>query len=210
MLNDKQLISPPCSHQPCNRLVVIVVLAISFILPCLPAKAAVIWNFSSTDDSNSVTGTFVTNGETSDLSGSTTHTFTVTELLTLNINGTDVTNPNIIGAPPRNDGEGKFQWDQTNQKLTESTSNWLILQKSDQSELLQIGHGQVTGFRNYTFTSGGISPSASFISTSTIYTPVPEPEEYACIVAGMLLIVASLRKKSSNISQQKLTIKSKF
>ena len=162
-----------------------------------PVSAQLIWNFTTTDGTDTVTGSFSSDGSASDLAGSGTHTFNVAALQSLNINGTEVSNPDIIGAPPRSSGEGTFGWNQTTQQSTQSTSNWLILQKDGVSELLQVGHGQVTPSRHRTFTSGGLSPSVDFVPNSTTFTPVPEPRTYALIVASGLIVWRLFRRSIS-------------
>ncbi len=183
-------------------------LAICFLTFPTSMQGALTWSFSTTDGISTVAGTFLSDGSNSDLTGSGTHTFNVTELLTLNINGTDVTDPDIIGAPPRSAGEGTFQWDQVNQESTDSTSNWLILQKSGKSELLQIGHGQVTPSRHRTFTSS-LTPSVDFVPNSTTYTPVPESEFYFTGLACLGIALSLTRKWSSmqsNSAPQRLSL----
>jgi hypothetical protein len=168
--------------------------ALVLLVGLLNVEAQLIWNFSSSDGVDTVTGTFTSDGSAADLTGGGTHTFNVVALQTLNINGTEVTDADIIGAPPRSSGEGTFGWDQVNQESTQSSSNWLILQKDGVSALLQIGHGQVACCRHRTFTSG-LSPSVDFVPTSTTYAPVPEPRATFMIVSSGLLGWLMIRRK---------------
>lgn len=173
--------------------------SVSMLFGSLNVEAQLIWSFSSSDGVDTVTGTFSSDGNAADLTGSGTHTFNVVALQTLNINGSEVTNPDIIGAPPRGSGQGTFGWDQVNQESTQSSSNWLILQKEGVSEQLQIGHGQVSCCRHRTFTSG-LSPSVDFVPTSTTYAPVPEPRATAMIVSSGLLGWLMVRRKKRESS----------
>lgn len=176
-------------------------LALGFALSTAPlADAQLVWSFTTTDESNTVTGTFTSNGSTSDLTGSGTHTFNALTLLSLNINGTDIDN-DLIGASARTGSDyDTFTWDQVNGTTYASTTNYLEFQVSFAAERLQIGHGQGDSYVGYRTFNLNFSPAIDYTAAATSFSPVPEPSTYVAIVGALTLAVAVVRRGRSRRS----------
>ncbi len=174
-------------------------LGLAFSLAPL-ADAQLVWSFTTTDESNTVTGTFTSNGSTSDLTGSGTHTFNALTLLSLNINGTDIDN-DLIGASARTSGPyDTFVWDQVNGTTYASIENYLVFEVPGNAELLQIGHGQGDSYFGYRTFNLNFSPAIDYTAAATAFSPVPEPSTYVAIVGALTLAVAVVRRGRSRRS----------
>ena len=197
---------------------------ITWAIP-LPSIAALLWNYSSTDGTTLISGQFQTDGEFSDTQGSGIHEFTILEWYTFDINGQEPdwntrVNSNRPTIPVSNSDRNKFTWSQ-------SSGQFLTLGRTgdelaDHSILATSPRGPASSnfFRHQVYIADHNhtsrpdhdrrsiifelnSGNVSFIPTSTILTPVPEPAEAVLIsIAAMVGFVILKRRKRTKKLQR--------
>jgi hypothetical protein len=170
------------------------------------AQAALTWTFITSDNDNIVTGTIATDITAAELQGTGTVRVTVTDLLSLNINGVEIDGDFSTAIVRTSETfSDNFEWDRDLQQSTDDQNNFLIFDNETSvpnSIGFQIGHG-LTGSvaaRHRTFTygsffGGGNPNDIDFVSTNTAFSPVPEPATYALLGGLFGLGVAVARRR---------------
>ena len=191
----------------------------------LTSQAALLWNYSSTDGTTTISGQLQTDGEFSDTVGTGIHEFTILEWFSFEVNGQDVNwdngvNSNPPTIPVSTEGRDKFTWSQSSghfQTLGTAGSGRYDHTIHGRSELGDFG--QSGTFRNQIYITDHnntttnhmrqslvfeANPSNVFFTpTLTILTPVPEPVETLLISLTAIVgfIVLNRQNRTRNLQQ---------
>jgi hypothetical protein len=165
---------------------------------------AVVWIYSSTDDTTTISGQFETDGVFADTQGTGTHEFTISTWTSWKLNGEEII---WNGVPPAQPTQGNsFQWDRGSSSVVLSPDSDLRLDAaSSASTIVQIafpGDKDAGDDPSLLFGFVNTPPLAvSFTPTSTSLTPVPEPSEYAIVFLFLIGGLITLRRHNQSVSK---------
>jgi hypothetical protein len=157
----------------------------ALVIGCLECVRldAVVWDFSTTDGTMTISGQFETDGVFSDTQGNGTHQFELTAWTSWKLDNQDIV---WTGSPPTTPINNRlFEWDQGNKSVILSPGLTLTGAESDLNIVRLAFPGDTEMSRLFAFSN--IPPLVvQFLPSSTLITPVPEPKEYAIIFLILL------------------------
>ena len=176
-----------------------------------PLQAALTWNYFTTDGVDSLSGTFETDGDNTDLSGAGVHQFALTEVLSWYVNGVSVASDfpgNGRAAPSQPFGffsSNVVDWDQTSQSVINRESFQLdaVFPLFSPSPSWRITYPELTvGPAGPNSHLSGLPENirVNFTPIMTTITPVPEPGEWGGIVGVGLIVALGIRRRLLNNS----------
>jgi hypothetical protein len=159
--------------------------------------AALLWEYSSTDGTSTLSGTFETDRTYQDSQAGLV-AFNLTEFKTIVVDGTDVTE-SLAVIPSGSGAFGQFEWNRDDKKIERllgSAALVAVLQGSrpdgtGSSTIIQLSFPLLANFQFNSILTDKSNFIADFLPTETTITPltpVPEAEEYAAV---MLLSVSA-------------------
>lgn len=128
------------------------------------------WAFVTVGEGDIISGTVRSDGDPTDVEGSGLVSFTVTDLLAMRVNGTDVIGDFSTALVRSNQA---IRWDRDAQVPDYDNLSAVIFDFESGGIGLQIGSGRLYGGPN-SFTRGSVRPSASFRSSFTGYLPLDD------------------------------------
>ena len=170
----------------------------ALVIGCLTSVRlhAVIWDYSTTDGNNTISGQFETDGVFADTQGTGTHQFTISKWTSWKLNDVDIDYHENPPTSPAT-GDDSFEWIQS----TESSPG-RINPSPDSNQILSavysplnivalsfpgnISPNHLSRVRSFVEDPPAFTTSVDFTPTSTMLTPVPEPKEYALIFLLLL------------------------
>ena len=176
----------------------------ALLIGCLTSVRlhAVIWDYSTTDGTNTISGQFETDGVFADTQGTEVYEFTIEEWTSWKLNGNEIV---WIGQPPTVPDPllSSFKWNQRSNRVNPPADSNLVLGAGNNAESAAVQLAFLddpTEFVNssFLFETGEKSFFAIFTPTSTVLTPVPEPKEYALIFLLLLGGIVIVRQHNQS------------
>ncbi|MBT5709073.1 MAG: hypothetical protein HOI66_22365 [Verrucomicrobia bacterium] len=177
-------------------------------------QAALLWQYSSTDGVDTISGTFTTDGAYSDTQGVSTHNFIVTKFETFFHNGVDVAEDFLRAPIIPNDALNEFVWKQNQHPESEGVLsvelNTGLLGEGDggnvngRNSIITLAFPGISGASSSLidgddrrFDSGAVqNPDITFVPTTTTLTPVPEVEAFAVVTVLSISAFVLWRRRS--------------
>ena len=168
--------------RPLHRWAVLVTAA---ALTC-DSSASILWDFSTTDGFDTISGQLTTDGSLPDLAGS--RVFEVREINTLHLNGVPVSFSDQF--PLRTPSAPEFPWDGNSYQLP-----LFINAFSANGDQLEIDLNNDPSFPSFRARIVSAGENVEFLPSSTSLTPIPEPTAFGGFFAAGMLVWAWRRHR---------------
>lgn len=183
-------------------------IVVAVVIGCLTGMRvhAVVWIYSSTDDTTTISGQFETDGVFADTQGTGTHEFTISTWTSWKLDGVDIVWGVQFSPPTAPSAERSFLWDRGSNSVVLSPDSDLLLKGATGAvNVVQIAFpGDKDADGDISALLGALNfptLAVTFTPTSTSLTPVPEPSEYAIVFLFLIGGLITLRRHNQSVSK---------